>query len=487
MELDKDLKARQEARHLAKQAEVAQKKLAAMSQQQLDDIVEAVAKAFHDAALELAELAVRETGFGNVEDKIVKNQFASKTVADAVRDMRTVGVLKEDPAGKLWEIGVPVGVIAAIVPSTNPTSTVCYKAIIALKAGCSIVFSPHPKALECTMKAAKLVAQAAEKAGAPAGSVSCLSIPSLDGCRELMGAAEIRLILATGGPAMVRSAYSSGKPAIGVGAGNGPAYIHRSADLNHALSCIVRSKSFDYGTVCASEQSMIVEKDMEQAVREKASQMGFYFMDTDQAGRLAKLLFKPNGTLNPQIVGKPAVQLAQMAGFTVSADTKVLVAREQEAGPTRPYSMEKLCPVLAFFVMENEDAVLAKAVEVLSHEGSGHTFAMHAADREVIRKFALQIPVSRFLVNTPAALGGIGATTQLFPALTLGCGAVGGSSSSNNISPLDLINIRRVAWDREENKTASQQQAGAAEKRVPYAKDDLVEMITEKILERLNH
>ncbi len=474
MELDKDLMARQEARLLAKKAETAQKTLAAFPQEKLDAIVEAVAKAFFDASVELAELAVRETGFGNAEDKLVKNRFASKTVAAAVRDLRTVGVLKEDPGGKLWEIGVPVGVIAAIVPSTNPTSTVCYKALIALKAGCSIVFSPHPKALSCTMQAAKVVAAAAEKAGAPAGSVACLSIPSLDGCRELMGAEQTRLILATGGPAMVRAAYSSGKPAIGVGAGNGPAYIHRSADVQHALGCILRSKSFDYGTVCASEQSIIVEKDMEQQVRDTAKAMGFYFMDTEEAGRLAKLLFKPNGTLNPAIVGKPATQLAEMAGFCVPGSAKVLVAREQEAGPTRPYSMEKLCPVLACFVMDSEDAVLQKAVEVLSHEGSGHTFVIHATDKAVVKKFALQIPVSRFLVNTPGALGGIGATTELFPALTLGCGAVGGSSSSNNISPLDLINIRRVAWDK-----------GGGEDKTPVVDDRLVEILTAKILERL--
>ena len=474
MELDKDLQARQEARELAKKAQTAQAVLARMPQEKLDAIVESVAKSFYDASLELAELAVRETGFGNTEDKITKNQFASRTVCDAVRDMKTVGVLKEDPGEKLWQIGVPVGVIAAIVPSTNPTSTVCYKAIIALKAGCSIVFSPHPKAIECTLRAAKIVAQAAEKAGAPAGSVGCLSIPSLDGCRELMSAAQTNLILATGGPAMVRAAYSSGKPAIGVGAGNGPAYIHRSADVDKALSCILRSKSFDYGTVCASEQSIIVEKDMEDTVRKKASAMGFYFMNTQEAGCLAKLLFKPNGTLNPAIVGKPALRLAEMAGFTVPGDTKVLVAREQEAGPTRPYSMEKLCPVLAFFVMDSEDAVLNKAVEVLTHEGSGHTFAMHAEDKAVVRKFALQIPVSRFLVNTPAALGGIGATTPLFPALTLGCGAVGGSSSSNNISPMDLINIRRVAWDSGETPTQP-----------PQVDDKLVELLTTKILERL--
>jgi acyl-CoA reductase-like NAD-dependent aldehyde dehydrogenase len=287
-----------------------------------------------------------------------------------------------------------------------------------------------------------------------------------------MSGEQTRLILATGGPAMVRAAYSSGKPAIGVGAGNGPAYIHHSADVEHALRCILRSKTFDYGTVCASEQSIIVEAAMEAQVKGTAAQMGFYFMNTDEAGRLAKLLFKPNGTLIPEIVGKAATVLAEKAGFPVPPSTKVLVAREQEAGPTRPYSMEKLCPVLAFFVMENEDAVLQKAIEVLTHEGSGHTFAMHAQDLQVVRKFALQIPVSRFLVNTPAALGGIGATTKLFPALTLGCGAVGGSASSNNISPLDLINIRRVAWD------CNRQKQNCVD-------NDLVELLTARILEKL--
>ena len=474
MELDKDLMARQEARELLRRAEQAQKALADYSQEKLDEIVEAISEAVYHASAELADMAVRETGFGNVEDKITKNQFASRRVAQATRGMKTVGVLKENAQEKLWEVGVPVGVIAAIVPSTNPTSTVCYKAIIALKSGNAIVFSPHPKAIACTMRAAQIAAQAAEKAGAPKGCIACLSIPSLDGCKELMGGKETKLILATGGPAMVRSAYSSGKPAIGVGAGNGPAYIHNSADVGHAMDCILRSKTFDYGTVCASEQSIIVEASMEEKVKAEGKRRGFYFMNKDEAGALAKLLFKPNGTLNPEIVGRSAVKLADMAGFQVPRDTKVLVAREQEAGPTRPYSMEKLCPVLAFFVMESEQAVLDKAVEVLTHEGSGHTFAMHAGDTEVIRRFALKIPVSRFLVNTPAALGGIGASTALFPALTLGCGAVGGSSSSNNISPLDLINIRRVAWD-------------TAQTAQPQCRVDkeLVELLTRKILERL--
>ena len=472
MELDKDLKARQEARLLARQAEDAQKILAQMGQEQLDKIAQAIADAFYKESSALADMAVRETGFGNPEDKTTKNQFASRRVWEAVRHMKTVGVLSRNSKEKIWEIGVPMGVIAAIVPSTNPTSTVCYKAIIALKSGNSIVFSPHPKALFCTLRAAEIVREAAEKAGAPKGSVGCLGIASMAGCQELMTAPQVRLILATGGPGMVKAAYSSGKPAIGVGAGNGPVYIHHTADIKQALTCILRSKTFDNGTVCASEQSIIVEKDMEQRVKAEASQMGFYFMNTQEAGLLAKHLFRPDGSLNPQIVGRTARELAEKAGFSVPQDAKILVAREQEAGPTRPYSMEKLCPVLAFFVMDSEDAVLEKAIEVLIHEGSGHTFAMHAQDEKVVEKFARQIPVSRFLVNTPAALGGIGATTGLFPALTLGCGAVGGSSSSNNISPMDLINIRRVAWEQEEKPSVS-------------VDETLVDLLAAKILERL--
>ena len=474
MDFDKDLSARQEARLLCRQAQQAQRQLRTMSQSKLDAITETIAKAFSAASAELANLAVQETGFGNAEDKMAKNQFASQTVLQAIQDMKTVGILRKIPEEKLWEVGVPVGVIAAIVPSTNPTSTICYKAMIALKAGNAIVFSPHPKALECSLRAARIVAQAAVSAGAPAGSVGCLSLASMAGCQELMAAPEISLILATGGPAMVRSAYSSGKPAIGVGAGNGPAYIHHSANISHAIDCILQSKSFDYGTVCASEQSIIVERDTEEPVRREAQRRGFYFMDKEEAGRLAKLLFRPSGALNPEIVGKKATVLAEMAGFSVPSGTRILVAREQEAGPTRPYSMEKLCPVLAFFVMPDENSVLEKAIEVLTHEGSGHTFAMHCTDEKVIEKFALQIPVSRFLVNTPAALGGIGQSTGLFPALTLGCGAVGGSSSSNNISPLDLINIRRVAWDK-----------STPEADTPKVDTALVELLTAKILERL--
>ena len=472
MELSKDLMARQEARNLCEQALKAQQILSQMSQEQLDAICKAVAESFQKEAATLAKQAVAETGFGNEEDKTEKNRFASKAVYEAIKDRKCVGVLKEDAREKLWEVGVPVGVIGAIVPSTNPTSTVCYKALIALKSGNAIVFSPHPKAINCTLHAVQVVAQAARQAGAPEGAVSCLTAGSMAGCQELMAAPQVSLLLATGGPAMVRACYSSGKPAIGVGAGNGPAYIHPSADIPHALSCIAKSKNFDYGTICASEQSIIVEKSLEKAVLEEGRRQGFYLMNEEEAAALAKLLFKPNGTLSPDVVGKPAGRLAQMAGFCVPNGTKILMAREQQAGPTRPYSMEKLCPVLAFFVMENEDAVLAKCVEVLRHEGSGHTFSIHTKDEKVVRKFALQIPVSRFLVNTPSALGGIGASTNLFPALTLGCGAVGGSSTSNNVSPMDLINVRRVAWGKDEETVSPEE-------------DTLVAFITSKILERL--
>ena len=464
MQLDKDLQARQEARDLCKQAELAQKDLFSFPQEKLDAITEAVAAAFQASAAELAQMAVEETGFGNVGDKIVKNEFASKSVLEAIASMKTVGILKETPG--LWEVGVPVGVIAAIVPSTNPTSTVCYKSLISLKAGNAIIFSPHPKALHCTMRAAKIVAEAAEKAGAPKGAVSCLSIPSLDGCRELMGAAQVRLILATGGPAMVKAAYSSGKPAIGVGAGNGPAYLHPSCDVKDALEKILKSKTFDYGTVCASEQSIIVEKGMEETVRQTAQSMGYYFLNETESKALGKILFRPNGALNPDIVGKAATVLAEKAGFSVPGSTKILVAKERGVGAAYPYSHEKLCPVLGLYTVENEEAAKTLAMEILHHEGAGHTFCIHAKDTDAVRRFCRDIPVSRFLVNVPAAQGGIGAQTQLFPALTLGCGSVGGSSSSENISPMHLINIRKVAWGKKKT-------------------DDLVEILTAKILERL--
>jgi len=313
----------------------------------------------------------------------------------------------------------------------------------------------------------------------PKGAISCLTMPSLDAVQELLHAPQVRLILATGGGAMVRAAYSSGKPAIGVGAGNGPAYIHRSADIPRAVRDILRSKTFDNGTVCASEQSVIVERCCEARVREEFRKQGCYFLNTEEAGRVARLLLRPDGTINPKVVGRTACAVARMAGVTVPESTPVLLANETEAGPARPYSREKLCPILAFFVEEDEDTILRRICEVLAGEGAGHTFVLHAKDEAVVRRFALTVPVSRFLVNVPASLGGIGAETALFPALTLGCGAVGGSSSSNNIGPLDLINLRRVAWGSEkpepQPETPDQPEPDSA----------LIARLTEEILKKL--
>lgn len=479
MEFDRDLRARQEVRLLAQQAQLAFEGLQKLDQSGLDRITESLSRAGALHAAELAREACAETGFGNERDKTEKNRFAAVRVFEAIRGLRTVGILRRDDERRVWDVGVPVGVIAGIVPSTNPTSTVIYKSLIALKAGSPIVFSPHPHAVRCTLHAARLMAEAAEAAGCPKGAISCLTMPSLDAVQELLHAPQVRLILATGGGAMVRAAYSSGKPAIGVGAGNGPAYIHRSADIPRAVRDILRSKTFDNGTVCASEQSVIVERCCEARVREEFRKQGCYFLNTEEAGRVARLLLRPDGTINPKVVGRTACAVARMAGVTVPESTPVLLANETEAGPARPYSREKLCPILAFFVEEDEDTILRRICEVLAGEGAGHTFVLHAKDEAVVRRFALTVPVSRFLVNVPASLGGIGAETALFPALTLGCGAVGGSSSSNNIGPLDLINVRRVAWGSE--KPEPQPEAPDQ----PEPDSALIARLTEEILKKL--
>ena len=481
MELAKDLKSRQEVRELVDAAAKAQQLLQDMDQEMIDRIVEAMAKAAADHAEELARLAVEETGFGNVPHKIKKNVFAAQRVWEAIRELRTIGILREDEENQVWDVGVPVGVVAGIVPSTNPTSTVIYKALISLKAGNTIVFSPHPHAVRCSLRAVEILSAAAEKAGCPKGAVGCITLPTMDAVEELMKHRQVRLILATGGGAMVRAAYSSGTPAIGVGAGNGAAYLHPDCELSQAVSHIVQSKTFDNGVICASEQSIILQRKNAAEAETELLRQGCVILSAVDSKKLAALLFRSNGTINPKIVGKTAAEIAEMADLAFEARAaKVLLARENGVGTEFPYSMEKLCPVLGLYTVEDEDAALKLACEILRHEGSGHTFVIHAKDETVVRRFAMKVPVSRFLVNTPAALGGIGATTGLFPALTLGCGAVGGSSSSNNIGPLDLINIRRVAWghkDRQREHTTHETN--------PAAQDSLLEALTEKLLQRL--
>ena len=477
MELAKDLQSRQQVRELVETAALAQEQLRHMDQAAIDRIVEAMARAAGSHAEELARMAVEETGFGNVPDKILKNRFVSETLWQAIRDQKTVGILRKDEEKKIWDVAVPVGVIAGIVPSTNPTSTVMYKAMIALKSGNAIVFSPHPGARDCSLQAAKLMAEAAEAAGCPRGAIGCITLPTMEAVDELMHHPKVRLILATGGGAMVRAAYSSGTPAIGVGAGNGPAYLHSSCDLHQAVSDIIRSKTFDNGVICASEQSVIVERSNAREAESELQRQGGVILSEADGKKLAAFLFRGNGTMNPKIVGKTAARIAEIAGLSDEArQARVLLARERGAGREYPYSMEKLCPVLGLYQVENEQEALALSCKILAHEGSGHTFSIHAKDLGVIERFAREVPVSRFLVNTPAALGGIGSTTNLFPALTLGCGAVGGSSSSNNIGPMDLINIRRVAWGHKQTQTAHTTVA---------ADEALLDNLTRKLLEKL--
>ena len=483
MEFDKDLLSIQEVRDLLTQARRAQNALAAMRQEDLDRITAAISAAGAEHAARLAAMAAEETGFGKKEDKEIKNRFAAVTLYEAIRDQKTHGILHEDREHRTVDIGVPVGVVAGLVPSTNPTSTVIYKAMICLKAGNPIIFSPHPSAVGCILETVNVIRQAAERAGAPTGSISCITTPTIEATNTLMRHDITRLILATGGAAMVKAAYSSGTPAIGVGAGNGPAYIHHTANVEQAVKRILDSKTFDNGTICASEQSVIMEARMEPAVKTALRAQGAYLLDEEETRQLSRFILRANGTMNPAIVGKSVETVAKLAGLTrVPASARVLVARETGVGKGHPYSSEKLGLILACYVEPDEDAVLRRCVEILEWEGAGHTFAIHTEDQETAKRFAAAVPASRVLVNTPASLGGIGATTCLFPALTLGCGAVGGSSSSNNIGPLDLINIKRVAWGVKELDQL-RGQAGSAS---PYTVDDsLLDRLVEQIMGRL--
>jgi acetaldehyde dehydrogenase (acetylating) len=444
--MDKDLQSIQETRDLIAKAKAAAEVLAAMTQEQLDAIAFAVASACQKNAEALAKAACEETGFGNAADKTLKNLLGSAITWDYIRTMRTRGILAEDKARGIIEIGVPMGIVAALIPSTNPTSTVMYKALISLKAGNAIIFSPHPNAKKCIVETVRIVTEAATRAGAPEGAIGCIGLTTSEATDTLLKSPDVGIILATGGEAMVRAAYSSGNPAIGVGPGNGPAYIERSADIALAVKRIFDSKTFDNGTICASEQSIVTEKCIEREVIAEAEKQGGYFLTPEQSVKLSAFILRENGTMNPKIVGKDAQTLASVAGIEVPAGARVLISRQTTVSKTNPYSREKLCPILAFYVEEDWQSACERCIALLHNEGVGHTMVIHSKDERIIREFALKKPVSRLLVNTPGALGGVGVTTRLAPALTLGCGAVGGSATSDNITPLNLINIRRVAY-----------------------------------------
>ena len=493
MEFDRDLCSIQEVRNLVKVAKKAQAEFAAFSQEQVDAVCRSIADACAAEAERLAKLAVEETGFGIWQDKVLKNRLGSTMTYEYIKNMKTVGILRDDPAAGLMEIGVPMGVVAALIPSTNPTSTVMYKCLICLKAGNSIVISPHPNALKCILETCRVIIRAAKSAGAPDGIVQCITTPTMEATNALLRHKDIGIILATGGEAMVHAAYSSGNPALGVGPGNGPSFIEKTADIPTAIRHIFESKTFDNGTICASEQSIITERCIRDAVVSEAKRQGGYFLTPEESEKVGRFIMRANGTMNPKIVGRSAQMIADMAGIRIPAGTKVLLSEQSTVGKDNPYSREKLCPILAFYVEENWEDACRRSIEILYNEGRGHTMTIHSEDKSIIREFALKKPVSRLLVNTAGALGGVGATTGLAPALTLGCGAIGGSATSDNIGPMNLINIRRVAYgvkeldDLRECTTAQKAPAADNEYGAGMLSRKEIEEITRAVLSRLRN
>lgn len=494
MELrDLDLKSIQEARLLIEGAVKAQSILKTMDQATIDRIVKAMATAAAAKAVELAKMAHEETGFGIWQDKVIKNEFAALKVYEYVKDLKTVGLIREDREKKFFEVGVPMGVITALIPSTNPTSTTIFKAIIAVKAGNAIIFSPHPSARKCILETAGLVSEAAVAAGAPEGLITCMTIPTKEGTHALMTDERMALILATGGSAMVHAAYSSGTPAIGVGPGNGPAFIERTADIPLAVKRIISSKTFDNSTICASEQSIVTERCIKNQVMEELQRQGGYFLPPGDAERVEKVIYI-GGAMNAKLVGRSPQEIARAARITIPDNTRVLIAEECRVGHNVPFSREKLMPVLAFYVEEDWERACDRCIEILTLEGAGHNLSIHSRDENVIRAFGLKKPVSRLLVNTSSSVGAIGGTTNLVPSLTLGCGAVGHNASSDNIGPLNLINIRRVAYGVTELDDLRAASAGlkaasgggaACAAGGPQLEDASLDLLVKKIVDRL--
>jgi acetaldehyde dehydrogenase (acetylating) len=444
---NKDLESIAQARALAVAAKQAQVQLAELSQEQIDAIVTAMAEAITPQAETLARLAVDETGYGVVADKVQKNLFSSRQVYEFIKPMRTVGVVNRIDEKKIVEIGEPFGVVAGIVPSTNPTSTAIYKVLIALKARCAIVISPHPAAVKCITRVAEIMCDAASRAGAPAGSIGWMSTVTLEGTQELMKHRDVAVILATGGMGLVRAAYSSGKPAYGVGPGNAPCYIERSADLAKAASDIMIGKTFDNGVLCSSPNSVVVDESVAEEVRRQFQAEGAYFMNQAEMDALAKALVTPQRLPNPALVGKPASFIAQQVGMTIPETTRALIAPLAGVGRDYPLSIEKLCPVLSWYVVKDWREGCERCIQILRYGGMGHTMSIHSKNDDVILQFGLKKPAFRICVNTPTTHGSIGLTTGLDPAMTLGCGGWGGNITSDNISPKHLLNIKRLAYE----------------------------------------
>ena len=464
---DRDLISIQEARQAVERANEAQKQFAKFSQEQVDAVVEACASAATDAGEPLARLAVEETDYGNVPDKIIKNRLASVDVPRAIRGMKTVGIVHEDREKGILEIAEPVGVVAAVIPSTNPTSTTIYKTLISLKARNAAVLSPHPTAMRCICESVNVLKRAALKMGAPENLIVCLEHPTMQGTQELMRHRLTGVILATGGTGLVRAAYSSGRPAFGVGPGNVPSMIERTANVRKAVADVFAGKTFDYGTICSSEQSIVVEEAVRDLALEECRLQGGYFLTEEEIGRLGAIVFHGGAHVpNTQVVGRPATVIAEMAGIKVPAGTRILIARLEGVGRDIPLSGEKLSPILSFYSAANLLAGIELCVRLLQYGGMGHTCSIHSQSESAVKQFGLAVPAFRVVVNTSAVHGSIGYSTNLFPAMTLGCGWHGGNITSDNIGPQHLMNIKRVAWESRsvEHRTipAEQRLAGAA-------------------------
>ena len=444
---DRDLTSIAEARALARRAKQAWLELAEFSQEKIDAVVDAMAAAATPQAEAFARLAVEETGYGVIADKVQKNLFSSQKVYNFIRPMKTVGVIARHEATRVIEIAEPFGVVAAIVPSTNPTSTAIYKILISIKARCAVVLSPHPAAVKCITRVAEVMEEAARRAGAPAGAVNWMTTVTLEGTQELMKHRDVAVILATGGMGLVRAAYSAGKPAYGVGPGNAPAYIERTAQLKKAVRDVVIGKTFDNGVLCSSENSVVVDEPIAEDVKREFQAQGGYFMNKAEMDAVAKMLVTPQRLPNPALVGKPATYIAGKCGITVPADTRILLAPLDGVGRDFPLSIEKLCPVLSYYVVKDWREGCERCKQILRYGGMGHTMSVHSQDDQVILEFGLRKPAFRIVVNTPTAHGSIGLTTGLDPAMTLGCGGYGGNITSDNISPRHLLNIKRLAYE----------------------------------------
>lgn len=442
--IDNDLLSVQEARILAENAREAQKRLQTFSQSRLDVIVEHMAQEAEKYTKELAMMSADETDYGNWQDKLLKNRFVTEYLPRHLREMKCVGIIHRDEERQLLDIGVPLGVIVSLCPATSPVSTTIYNALIAIKSGNAVVFSPHPRAERTSARVLDILIEAAAEVGLPEGALSYLHTVTKAGTRELMQHEATSLIMVTGVPGMFDEAKHSGKPVIYGGAGNGPAFIEKTADLEQAVCDIIASKTFDNGVVSAAEQSVVVDGCVEPEVRALFEKHGAYFMNDDEAIRLGELFFFKDGTPNPEPIGKTALELARWAKIEVPLDTTVLIAKQRYVSMSNPYSREKLCPVLSYYIEDDWMNACEKCIELLLTERKGHTLVIHSKDPMVIEQFALKKPVARILVNTPAVYGSMGMTTNLFPAMTLGSGTVGLGITSDNVSPLNLIYVRRV-------------------------------------------